>query len=249
MEAWVPWLLPFLLLLARVSAFVAVLPIFGWRALPVIVRAGMALVVTVFFAAVRPPAPLGQVRWLATSALLVEELLCGLALGLAGRFVFLAVQQGGRIAGQQMGFADAGIFDPSAGEQDRPIALFFQMAFVLYFLVAGGHHVLLAIIDGSFRAFPVGGGVDPGRLAEGLVRAGSAMLTFALKFAAPMLAGFLILSVVLAILSRVLPEMNVLLTSFPLRVGLGLFLAAAIVPALRSFTAELARWMRRFLVA
>jgi flagellar biosynthetic protein FliR len=248
-ESWIGLFLPFALLLGRIGAFFAVLPIFGWRALPMRVRAGIALLVTVFFAIVAPGAvPPGHAHWLAATVLLVREILCGLALGLAASFVFLAVQQGGRIAAIQMGFAEAGIIDPGSREQERPIAMFLEMTFALFFLAAGGHRLLLTILARSYQAFPVGAVPAPGELAEGLIRAGSTMLVFGLKLAAPVLAAFLILAVVLAVLARVLPEMNVLLTSLPMRVGLGLFMAAAIVPSLHSFTLELARWMKRFLI-
>jgi len=62
------------------------------------------------------------------------------------------------------------------------------------------------------------------------------------------LAGFLILAVVLGVLARVLPEMNILLLSFPLRMGLGLFMASAMVPLLNSFTVQLGRWMSKIVV-
>ena len=68
METWTQLFLPFALLLARISGFFAVLPIFSWRALPVRVRAGMALLVTVFFAMVIPvDLPPVQAHWLAAS--------------------------------------------------------------------------------------------------------------------------------------------------------------------------------------
>ena len=54
MDIWVKLLLPFALLLGRISAFFAVLPLFSWRALPMRVRAAMALVVTIFFAVITP---------------------------------------------------------------------------------------------------------------------------------------------------------------------------------------------------
>jgi flagellar biosynthesis protein FliR len=44
-----------------------------------------------------------------------------------------------------------------------------------------------------------------------------------------------------------MPEMNILLESLPLRIGLGLILAAAVVPMMNSFIAELADWMNRSL--
>ncbi len=74
------------------------------------------------------------------------------------------------------------------------------------------------------------------------------MLVFGLKLAAPVLAAFILMAVVLAILSKVLPEMNILMTSFPIRIGLGLLMAAAIIPLFDSFTSELIKRMNRFLI-
>jgi len=249
MEAWVAILLPFALMTARVGAFVSVSPIFGWRAVPLVVRAGVALLITVFFAACMPPTVnAAGVHWVRAVVLIFQEATIGLGLGLVARFVYSAVQQGGMIAAQQMGFADAGVIDPVSGTRSRPIAAFFEMTFALLFLAAGGHHLLLAMIARSFKGFPVAAAPDVPVLAEGVVMAGSAMLLFALKLAAPMLAGFLILAVLLCILARVLPEMNILMASFPLRVGAGMFMAAAIMPSLNAFTIELAKWMNRHLI-
>ena len=249
MEAWIAILLPFVLLTARVGGFVLVSPIFGWRAVPVVVRAGLVLLLSVFFGAIMPPAIDGAaVHWLRAIVLIFQEAIIGLGLGLAARLVYTAVQQGGMIAAQQMGFSDAGVIDPVSGSRSRPIAAFFEMIFALLFLAAGGHHLLLTIIARSFKGFPVAGTPDVALLTEGVVVAGSAMLLFALKLAAPILAGFLILAVLLCILARVLPEMNILMASFPLRVGVGVFMAAAIMPSFNAFTGELAKWMQRHLI-
>jgi len=249
LDEWIAILLPFVLLMSRIAAFIAVCPIFGWRSVPLVVRSGLVVMLTVFFAASMPPAvdPTG-VGWVRAVVLILQEAIIGLALGLAARFVYSAVQQGGLIAAQQMGFADAGVIDPVSGSRARPISTLFEMTFALLFLIAGGHQLLLMVVANSFQGFPVAEAPDIGGLAGGLVNAGSAMLLFALKLAAPMLAGFLILAVLLCIIARVLPEMNILLASFPLRVGMGLFMAAAIMPLMNAFTNDLAKWMSSFLV-
>ena len=111
-------ILPYLLLLARVSAFLIVLPIFGWKSLPTVVRAGMALTLTFFFAISgigRVDVDISGAGALEMGLLTVRELACGLALGLAVQFVFLAVQQAANIMAMQMGFGDAGIVDPAMG--------------------------------------------------------------------------------------------------------------------------------------
>ncbi len=249
METWLAILLPFILVLARTAAFVAVLPIFGWRALPKTVRIGIALLLTIFFGYITPAVVLAEkIHWLRAILILIQEIIWGLGLGLSARFAFLAVQQGGRMAGMQMGFADAGIFDPGQGERSRPVALFIEITFILFFLVAGGHQVLIMIIARSYDVLPVGEVVDIGGLLEALVMTSSTMLVFVLKLAAPILAAFILMAVVLAVLSKVLPEMNILMTSFPIRVGMGLLMAAAIIPLFDSFTAELLKRMNRFLI-
>lgn len=251
METWLDLLLPFMLLTGRIGAFFSVLPIFGWRALPVRVRAGMALIVSVFFAMVMPPSPemLAVTQWPIAVVLLIREILTGLALGLAAQLVFTAASQAGRIGGRQMGFALANIIDPVSGETAQPISLLFEITFALLFLVAGGHRVLLLVIGKSYEAFPVTHTPDLGHLAGAVLSAGSVMLLFALKLAAPMLAAFIILAVVLGITARILPEMNVLMTALPLRVAVGLFMAAALMPALHGFASDLADWLSRNLIS
>jgi flagellar biosynthetic protein FliR len=247
---WIEILLPFFLVTARVTAFFVTLPLFGWEILPTSLRLAIALLATVFFAIVLPPAQLNaaDVHWVGASLLVAREALCGLALGLVARLIFTAVEQGMLIGTEQMGFMDAEIIDPTTDENQQTIPLIFQMLFAVLFLGMGGHHLLLRVIDHSYQVFPVGRPVDAAGLVEGVVNAGSMMLVLALKLAAPLLAGFLLLSVMLGVIARVMPEMNVLMESFPLRVGLGIVLSLAVMRTLNSFVAELADWLGENLV-
>lgn len=248
MEPWIAILLPFALLLARISGFFVTLPIFSGQGIPNLVRVGLVLTVTVFFAAVTPPpAAAAPGHWLGASVLMVRELLCGLALGVSLRCVFLAIRAGGEIIAQQMGLFDASVIDPITAERSHSIAIFLETSFTMLFLFAGGHHVLLIVIRRSYQVFPVAQTPDPAALARAVAAAGAAMLGFALQLAGPMLAGFLIMTVILCVLARVLPEMNVLMLSFPVRVATGLFMAKQTMPFLESFNRDLCQWMSRFL--
>jgi flagellar biosynthetic protein FliR len=73
------------------------------------------------------------------------------------------------------------------------------------------------------------------------------MFIACLRLAAPMLAAFLVLMVALALLARLVPEMNILFLSMPVQIGLGMFLAAAFLPFLAEFVSEMAAWMARLL--
>jgi flagellar biosynthetic protein FliR len=238
---------PLVLVLGRISAFLATLPVFGWLTVPMRVRVGLAVVLTALFAIVLPPAALRLGgNWLEASLLLVREIITGLGLGLAVALVFSAVNQAAEIIRIQMGLAEASIIDPLSGQESQPLGTLMEMTFAVLLLVAGGHRLILALVVRSYEAFPLGQPAEVAALTESLIQAGSLMLVFGLKLAAPLLAAFLLLAVVLAILARVLPEMNILLASLPLRVGLGFFMAAAFMPTLSDFTSDFGEWLRGF---
>jgi flagellar biosynthetic protein FliR len=81
----------------------------------------------------------------------------------------------------------------------------------------------------------------------GIVQAGSILLIAGLRLAAPMLAAFLLLMVVLGVIARIAPETEILFISLPLQVGLGLMLAAMFIPFVNGFVAEFADWMGKLL--
>jgi len=247
-EALGRMVVPVVLVLARVSGFVAALPVFGWRSAPLRVKAGLALVLTLVFAWVLPvEASLAASAWPAVALLVVREALTGAGLGLAVAVVFASVRQAGMIIKRQMGLAVAREVNPMTGEQSQPVGMLMEMCFTVFFLAAGGHRLMLRLMARSWEVFPVGRWPETAAVAEAILDAGLAMLLFALRLAAPMVAAFLVLAVVLAILARILPEMNLLIASLPLRIGLGLFMAAAILPSVQGFTSELGDWLNRFL--
>lgn len=73
------------------------------------------------------------------------------------------------------------------------------------------------------------------------------MFMVSLKLAAPMLAAFILLMIILAVLARILPEMDILFISLPLRVGLGLLMMGIFLPFIYSFVSEFADLMSKLL--
>jgi flagellar biosynthesis protein FliR len=225
-------------------------PVFGSTSVPMVVKAGLAVWITLFLAVLVPsPLHVTHLSWMSAGLMIGQEAIIGLALGLAARMVFLGIHQGGAIIAQQMGLSDAGVIDPNSGEESESIGTFLEMVITILFLSVGGHQLLISLVVHSYKVFPPGAAPDIGALTGGLVTAGSAMLTLGLNLAGPFIAGFVILSVVLAIIARALPEMNILYESYPLRVGLGLLLTTAIMPMMNEFTSVLTNWMGQLLPA
>jgi flagellar biosynthetic protein FliR len=248
MELMIEKLLGFVMVLTRISAFFIVLPVFGWKSIPVRIKGAITVLLAVFFSMIIPmPVNAGKISSMEAILLLVNEATYGLALGLIVACVFAAVKFSGRIIERQMGLAMAQILDPLTGERAQPLGSLLEMIFILLFLSANGHHLFLMIISRSYESFPAGSMPTIPVLAEGVINAGSTMLLHGLKLAAPTLAAFIMLMVILAVLARMVPEMNILFISLPLRVGMGLLMVAIFIPFIGSFVGEFAKLMEKLL--
>jgi flagellar biosynthetic protein FliR len=241
-------LLGFVMILTRISAFFLVLPVFGWKSIPLRIKISLIVLMAIFFSMIIPlPAGAKQTSALKAILLIANEATYGLALGLVATLLFTAVKFSGRIIERQMGLAMAHILDPLTGERTQPLGSLLEMMFVILFLSANGHHLFLLTLSKSYETFPVGRIPTISVLANGIICTGSTMLMVALKLAAPMLAAFLLLLVVLAVLARVIPEMNILFISLPLRVGLGLLMLVVFFPFINTFVVEFASLMQKLL--
>ena len=238
----------FVMVLTRISAFFLVIPVFGWKSIPIRIKVAMTAMLAIYFSMITPvPVVAGRVSTAEAVLLIANEATYGLALGLIATLIFAAVKFSGRIIERQMGLAMAQILDPLTGERAQPLSSLLEMIFIMLFLSANGHHLFLLIISRSYESFPAGSIPTIPVLTEGIIQAGSTMLIHGLKLAAPILAAFLLLMVVLAVLARMVPEMNILFISLPLRVGLGLLMVAIFLPFISSFVAEYAKLMGKLL--
>jgi flagellar biosynthetic protein FliR len=241
-------LLGMALILTRVSTFLLVLPVFGWQAIPMHVKATVALILSLFFCACKPLAVTpAEVSSPMAMVLLTGEAVYGLALGVIVALLFSVVNLSAQIAEQQMGLTMAEIVDPLNGEETGTLSSLMEIIFILLFLSANGHHLFLQILSKSYDAFPPGTIPTFDLLLEGVVSTSSAMFIASLRLAAPLLGAFLVLMVTLALLSRLVPEMDIFMVSIPARVTLGLFLVAAFMPFVGDYVTEMADWMAKLL--
>jgi flagellar biosynthetic protein FliR len=241
-------LLGLALILTRISGFFLVLPVFGWSAIPIRIKVSVAILLSLFFCACKPLGVTAAEVSLPMAMILVAgEALYGLALGLIVALLFSVVQVSMQIAEQQMGLTMSEIVDPLNGEQSGALSSLMEMVFILLFLSANGHHLFLRVLSKSYDAFPPGTIPTLGLIVDGVVGTSSIMFAASLRLAAPLLGAFLILMVALALLSRLVPEMDIFMTSMPARVGLGLFLVAAFMPFIAGYITEMADWMAKLL--
>jgi flagellar biosynthetic protein FliR len=236
------------MVLTRISGFFLFVPVFGWEIIPMTIKVAAAVLLSAFFSLVNPPAiAIQQTSAVQVMLLLGCEATYGLALGVIANILFSAVKIGGRMVEDQMGLAMVEVIDPLTEERGQPIGSLLEMIFVIAFLGANGHHLLIKVIHRSYELFPAGKIPTVAVLAGNMLEATSTMLAAGLQLTAPILAVLLVVLIVLAILARVVPEMDIFFISFPLRIILGLVMLIAFVPFIDGFVGEMARLMARLL--
>ncbi|MDR3630079.1 MAG: flagellar biosynthetic protein FliR [Desulfocapsaceae bacterium] len=211
----------FIICAARVAGFINGTTIIFDRHVPTLFKAGYVVMLSlVLFPIMSPFIPKGPLEMGPFFFLIVNETLVGLIIGLMVTLIFTAIQFGGTVIGYQMGFAAANVFDPQNQNQTSLISEFNNVFAIFLFLALNVHHVFIRAAVKSYEILP------PGKLDLShaaipyLLGLSSKMFVLSLQFSAPVLAMLLLSGLILGILARIFPQLNVFLLSYPLNIGI-----------------------------
>jgi flagellar biosynthetic protein FliR len=212
---------------ARISGLMVFCPFLGSDAVPIPVKAGLTLLLTVMLHPLHGPAALalGSWQWAQT---MVSELLVGLLLGIVANFLFEAALLAGQILGVQIGYSLATVFDPQTNADTPVLSEFHQMAALLIFLQLNVHHWLLRALVRSFAYLPPSGAHATLAMAGGLLQAAGGIFLTGVQIAAPSLVATLIADMALGFLGKASPQLPVLFIGLAVKnlVGLSVLIAA-----------------------
>ncbi len=212
----------FAIVLMRVGGIMVFAPLFNSRAIPVQSKVIIALVSSM---ALAPTLPLSRIPddlgLLTLFACALSQVVFGMTLGLVASFIFAGLQFAGQIISFQLGFALINLIDPTS-EVEMPVFSFLQdyMGLILFMLLGGHHWFFLAVSD-SFSYLPLLGITLKGGVVQEVVRLSAHMLVAGVQIAGPVIAVTIIADVVLGIIGRAAPQINILIVGMPLKTLVG----------------------------
>ncbi|SEL46200.1 flagellar biosynthetic protein FliR [Roseateles sp. YR242] len=242
------WINPILWPFIRTLALFAGMPVFSQRAVPQRVKIGLALFIAVAAQPSLPAMPVVPLDSLPQLLIVIaQQVLIGLSMGFAVRLVFASLEFAGELIGLQMGLNFAGFFDPATGSQGTSTSRFLGSMVAFLFIAINGHLMLINSLVQSFQAFPVG--EEPFRflrVAQPQVW-GAEVFRMGMWIALPLVTMLLFVNLVLGIISRVAPQLNVFSVGFPLTVSIGLVGLVATLPLMHQpFMIALERLLAAF---
>ncbi len=215
----------YLLVFARISAMVMVMPIIGFSTVSVKVRVMFAFVLTLVIAPMLIPA----VTYMPTHLLQLvvdvsREILVGLIIGYGAQIVFEAIMVAGSYVGFQLGLAIMNVIDPTSKDQMPIVGNFWMLVILMFFLITRAHYFLIETIFMNFKIIHPASAQFHAGAGQAVIHSGSMIFDMAVHFAAPIMMLILMFDVAVSFMARVMPQMNIFFVSLPLKIVFGLFL-------------------------
>lgn len=199
----------FVLVLTRVGALVMTLPVLGGSSIPIQIRALLAISVALLIAPLHWGLQLPDVDNLGALGLLMgREAILGIALGTAVMILLSGMQLAGQVISQMSGLSLADVANPTF-DTTVPILsqLLESLAIALFFLLGGHRHVLSALLE-SFQWQPPGAATLPDELPMLLMDVATHSFHIGLRASAPVMVALFLAVLVVALISRTLPQLN-----------------------------------------
>ncbi len=213
----------FIIVLARTTAFIFVLPVLGNRSVPLPAKVSLSVILSYFMlSAASAQGIIIPEKGIAFFLMIITEVLIGLALGFIAQFIFAGIQMAGEVIGRQMGFALARVVDPGFQQQQAVLSEFYLILMFLFYLTINGHHFLIEGLAHSYQKLPVAASLEISRPVEQIVYMAGSIFVSGIKIAAPVLAALLLTNVALGVLARTVPQMNIFMLGMPLKIIIGL---------------------------
>lgn len=208
-----------MLVMCRVGALFFSAPLVGGPFVPMRVKSLLTLTISVIMLPLASPhLPTPLPLDLGFVLLIAQELATGATVGLALTLLFEGARAGGELINRYAGFSAAENFDPEAGTGEGPVGDLMLLAIVLLFLAADMHLYMIAAMARSFEIIPVGAfGMHPQVLALMSHGTGQGM-TAACAISFPVLAVVILTTVAEGVITKAVPQINVLFISFAVKI-------------------------------
>jgi flagellar biosynthetic protein FliR len=226
----------FVLVSARLGGMMLAAPFWSMTTMPKTLRGAIVVLLSVLLlpAAGSPRVPDDM---LAMAVAMASELTLGAAIGLAGAAFIHGMALAGEVVSLQMGLSLGAALSPmpeAAVSGVGELKSFFALSL---YVALGGHLRLLEGVGASLATIPPGGAVNLAGGGRAVAALAGTVFTTGVRAAAPIMVALLLANIALAILSKAVPQLNVMMVAFPVTISLGLMVCAVSLPFMAQLVA------------
>lgn len=231
----------YILVLVRITAFIYAAPIFSISSVPNKAKVVLSVVLTLIVSTTIGTVALEYTGTIGLAGLVVKEFLVGLILGFFANVCTRILSFSGQLLDMEIGFSMANVLDPLSSAQVTVSGNLFTYLVMLTLLITDMYHYLIRAIIASFTVVPIGQAIFTGNLHEVMIKFINEFFIIGFRIILPVFSAILIVNVVLAILAKASPQMNMFVVGFQLKIIVGLLVVTILVtmiPAISNFIFE-----------
>lgn len=218
-----------LLVLSRLGGTMMLIPGIGETFVPVqyrlILTVGLSLVVAPLVADKIPLAPSAP----ELARLIFFELVIGLYFGIVARILLLTMDTAGQIIAMNAGLSNAQIFNPAIATQGSLPGFFLLNIATLLLLITDLHHLLIRALIDSYSLFPPGEPLPIADFADAISTIISNSFQLAVQLASPFIVLGLLFYLVMGVMARLMPQLQIFFVALPIQVVMGLVVLSLVL--------------------
>ncbi len=222
-----------ILIFIRLLGFIRFAPIFNRKEIPGVIKLSFVFIIAIILTIVLKPTKI-----ITSESMLLQTVLnfvFGAMLGWMANCIVLAVEAGGDMINMQMGVSSAQIMDPTTQGMVSLMGRLFSLIAVLLFVQVGGIYWLFNALLRSFEIFPIFSYEFPlTKIFEltNIIKITSNLLYMGLQIASPVLLATMGQDIILGVISKTAPQINVFQLSFLFKPVFGVAILMWIMPIL-----------------
>ncbi len=214
----------FLLVFMRIASFVYVAPFFSTKGIPNNVKIGLSVFVAYIMYNFGPEHVYPQYNTvLGYCTVVLKEVSVGLLIGLGAQLCTSIVLFAGRIIDMEVGLSMASVFDPTTNEQSSITGVLLQYGVMLILYTTGLHRYLLKALMETFTLIPIDKiNINTEKLLSTLITFLGDYIIIGFRICLPVFASITLMNIVLGLLAKLAPQMNMFSVGIQLKLLAGL---------------------------
>jgi len=221
----------YVLVLFRIAGVMTTAPMLGSAAIPVKIRVFIALILSLAVFPLVPKVIIVPHTFAGMGVGVAGELIIGITMGFALSLMFVGIQIGAEMVSYQMGLSLSNLIDPSSEVATTVLSQFYLLLATLLYILMNGHLILIKSLAQTFSTVPLMGGFLDGNIINIIIHFFVSILSGAfmlgISFAGPALIAIFLASIAMGFISRTMPQLNILVAGFAVRITLALVLLIA----------------------
>ena len=213
----------FLLILVRVASFVYICPFFGGQQTPNLVKIGFSMLLSIMLYGAVPLVVPDYNTVMGFTVIVLKEVMVGFLIGYAVQLCELIASFAGTVVDMQIGLSMVNIFDPNTNEQVTITGSLYSQVLTMMLILTGMYQYILRALADTFTLIPINGAViNSDRLLESILIFLRDYIVIGFRICLPIFIITFITNVILGVLAKVSPQMNMFAVGIQIKIIIGL---------------------------